>query len=94
MPYVLVDSDDGASFRTGRIIGQVRGNYFLVQFDNMNNSNKPSFPPTLVHLEEMTDITHEGYKRWSFFESAEARAVYMDWLDAPSSPKVVNLVKK
>ena len=94
MPYVLVDSDDGKSFRTGRIIGKVHCDNFLVQFDTMNGSELPLLPVTMIHVNEMSAMSDDGIKLWSFFETEQLRKEWIDWLNEPNAPKVVHLVKK
>jgi hypothetical protein len=47
----------------------------------------------LAHVSELTAIT-DGHKDWSFFDTQEALQEWLDWLDTPASPKVVNLVRE
>jgi hypothetical protein len=79
-------------YSTGQIVGEVeRGPYFIVEYDA-----KVGTPPTVQHLidaSEMAEI-EDGIRKWSFFDSREALQQWMDWLDSPASPKVVNLVRK
>jgi hypothetical protein len=94
LPYVLVDSEDGKTYRTGRILSQVHPDNFLVQFDTVNGSGIPPLPITMVHINEMNSVTDDDFKAWSFFATVQERQAWMDWCDGPSKPQVVSLVKK
>jgi hypothetical protein len=90
--HVLVDRPDN-SYSTGQIVDRIGEEHFLVQFDNMHDGGR-KFPAELFHIEEMAASAPDGLKCWKFFESATERQGWIDWLDSPAPPKVVNLVKK
>lgn len=94
MNFVFVDN--GESYRTGEVKETV-GEYFIVQFDCMNDPTTP-MPAEMVHISEMCmTLPPDGFKAWSFFPSVEARQKYLDWLDAPSThprPKIVSINDK
>lgn len=90
LKFVMVDSGD--SYRTGEILNEAGPGFWFVQFDNMGTGGQ--IPVELVSLDEMTVFTAEGLKAWSFFGTAAKRQEWLDWLDTPAKPKVVNLVKK
>ncbi len=50
-------------------------------------------PLELVTVGEMLDTTEEEYKLWRFFDTIEERDTWIEWLDAPSKPRVISLVK-
>ena len=41
----------------------------------------------------MLDTTEEEYKLWRFFDTIEERDTWIEWLDAPSKPRVISRVK-
>ena len=47
----------------------------------------------LVLIGEMLEATEEEYKRWRFFGTVEERDKWIEWLDAPSKPRVISLVR-
>ena len=85
-------ADDGDTYRTGRVVDDVGGGYFLVHFDNMQDKATP-IPMELIHASEMT-MTRDGIRAFSFFDTKEKLREWLDWLESPSTAKVVNLVKK
>ncbi|MNF13450.1 hypothetical protein D3C80_2153040 [compost metagenome] len=50
-------------------------------------------PLELVSIGEMLQTTDEEYKLWRFFDTLEERDKWIEWLDAPSKPRVVSLVR-
>jgi hypothetical protein len=90
--FVLVDRP-GNTYSTGRIVDQIGEENFLVQFDNMHETGHP-LPIELFHLEEMLAVAPDGIKCWRFFETEAERRAWVDWLDSPATPKVINLIKK
>jgi hypothetical protein len=91
--FVQVDSPDGTTYRTGAVVARVSDDSFLVRFDNMGDVKAPTIME-LFHTDEMAEYTTDGLKRWRFFSDAEEYRKWFDWVDSPSPPKVVNLVKK
>ena len=94
MHFVFVD--EGETFRTGEIMETV-GEYFIVQFDCMNDPTTP-MPAEMVYISEMCmTLPPDGFKAWSFFPSAESRQKYLDMIDTPSTasrPKIVSINDK
>jgi hypothetical protein len=87
--------DNGESYRTGKVTDLVAENVYLLAFDNMSND---SVPPhlELAGIEEMTSVTPDGSKQFSFFKTRADLDAWMEWLNSPpdSKTKVVSLVKK
>ena len=86
--YFTVDDRDG-SYSTGQIVRQATEGVYLVRFDGA----EVTLPLELVSLAEMLDTAEDDYKVWRFFDSAEERAAWTDWLDTPSKPRVITLVR-
>ncbi|ANH06336.1 MULTISPECIES: hypothetical protein [Shinella] len=86
--YFTVDDLDG-SYGTGQVIRLAAESIYFVRFDG----NEVALPLELVSLGEMLETTEEGYKLWRFFDTIEERDKWIEWLDAPSKPRVISLVK-
>lgn len=86
--YFTVDDRDG-SYSTGQIIRKATDGIYLVRFDGA----EVTLPLELVSIAEMLDTAEDDYKVWRFFESADDRKTWTDWLDTPSKPRVISLVK-
>ena len=86
--YFTVDDPDG-SYATGQVVRLADQAVYMVRFDG----NEVPLPLELVALGEMLETTDEGYKLWRFFETTEERDKWIDWLDAPSKPRVISLVR-
>ncbi|MEW9613741.1 hypothetical protein AB3G45_07895 [Shinella sp. S4-D37] len=86
--YFTVDDLDG-SYGTGQVIRPAADGIYFVRFDG----TEVTLPLELASLGEMLETTDEGYKLWRFFDTLEERAKWIEWLDAPSKPRVVSLVK-
>lgn len=89
--FVLVDF--GESYRTGEIVTTLDDHYFMVRFDNMMEK-VPAKSTTLVCLHEMSaTYGDEEFKSWHFFDTRADLQDYINWLEAPTKPEVVKLVK-
>ncbi len=86
--FFTLDSPDG-SYGTGQVIRRAAEGVYFVRFDG----NEVTLPLELVTIGEMLETTEEEYKLWRFFETAEDREKWMEWLDAPSTPRVLSLVR-
>lgn len=86
--YFTVDDPDG-SYGTGQVVRLAADGIYFVRFDG----NEVVLPLELASLGEMLETTDEGYKLWRFFDTLEERDKWIDWLDAPSKPRVISLVK-
>lgn len=86
--YFTVDAADG-SYSTGQVIRLAAEGLYFVRFDG----NEVTLPLELVTVGEMLDTTEEEYKLWRFFDTIEERDTWIEWLDAPSKPRVISLVK-
>ncbi|WP_312417759.1 hypothetical protein [Shinella sp.] len=86
--YFTVDDLDG-SYGTGQVIRLAAEGIYFVRFDG----TEVTLPLELVSLGEMLETTDEGYKLWRFFDTLEERDNWIEWLDAPSKPRVISLVK-
>jgi hypothetical protein len=86
--FFTLDSPDG-SYGTGQVIRRAAEGVYFVRFDG----NEVTLPLELVTVGEMLETTEEEYKLWRFFDTAEEREVWMEWLDAPSKPRVLSLVR-
>jgi hypothetical protein len=86
--YFTVDDPDG-SYGTGQVIRLAAEGVYFVRFDG----NEVELPLELVSLGEMLQTTEEEFKLWRFFDTIEERDKWIDWLDAPSKPRVISLVR-
>ncbi|MDW9376850.1 hypothetical protein HR059_24500 (plasmid) [Sinorhizobium meliloti WSM1022] len=86
--YFTVDDPDG-SYATGQVIRLAAEGLYFVRFDG----NEVTLPLELVPIGEMLETTEEEYKLWRFFDTIEERDKWMEWLDAPSKPRVISLVR-
>jgi hypothetical protein len=86
--YFTVDDSDG-SYGTGQVIRLAAEGVYFIRFDG----NEVPLPLELVSIGEMLEATDDEYKRWRFFDTVEERDKWIEWLDAPSKPRVISLVK-
>lgn len=86
--YFTVDDLDG-TYGTGQVVRLAADGIYFVRFDG----NEVTLPLELASLGEMLETTDEGYKLWRFFDTIDERGKWIEWLDAPSKPRVVSLVK-
>lgn len=86
--YFTLDDPDG-SYGTGQVIRVAAEGVYFVRFDG----NEVTLPLELVTVGEMLQTTEEEYKLWRFFDTIEERNKWIEWLDAPSKPRVISLVK-
>lgn len=86
--YFTLDDPDG-SYASGQIIRLAAEGVYLVRFDG----NEVPLPLELVSLGEMLGTTEEEYKLWRFFDTIEERDRWIEWIDTPSKPRVISLVR-
>ena len=86
--FFTLDSPEG-SYGTGQVIRRATEGVYFVRFDG----NEVTLPLELVTVGEMLETTEEEYKLWRFFDTVEEREKWMEWLDAPSTPRVLSLVR-
>jgi len=86
--YFTVDDLDG-SYGTGQVLRIAVDGVYFVRFDG----NEVELPLELASLAEMLETTDDGYKLWRFFDTLEERDKWIEWLDAPSKPRVISLVR-
>ncbi|MGD9476675.1 hypothetical protein V8U06_03815 [Shinella sp. G-2] len=86
--YFTVDDLDG-SYGTGQVVRLAADGIYFVRFDG----NEVDLPLELASLGEMLETTDDGYKLWRFFDTIEERDKWIEWLDAPSKPRVISLVR-
>jgi hypothetical protein len=86
--FFTVDDPDG-SYGTGQVIRLAAEGIYFIRFDG----TELTLPLELVSIGEMLDTTDDEYKRWRFFDTTEERDKWIEWLDAPSKPRVISLVK-
>lgn len=86
--FFTLDSPDG-SYGTGQVIRRAAEGVYFVRFDG----NEVPLPLELVTIGDMLETTEDDYKLWRFFDTAEEREKWMDWLDTPSKPRVLSLVR-
>lgn len=86
--YFTLDDLDG-SYSTGQVIRPAAETIYFVRYDG----NEVPLPLELVSMGEMLETTDDGYRLWRFFDTIEDRNKWIDWLDAPSTPRVISLVK-
>lgn len=86
--YFTLDDADG-SYGTGQVIRLATEGIYFVRFDG----NDVTLPLELVSVGEMLETTEEEYRLWRFFDTIEERDSWIEWLDAPSTPRVISLVK-
>jgi hypothetical protein len=86
--YFTLDAPDG-SYGTGQVIRVAAEGVYFIRFDG----NEVTLPLELVTVGEMLQTNEEEYKLWRFFDTIEERNKWIEWLDAPSKPRVISLVK-
>ncbi|MBB3979656.1 hypothetical protein GGQ64_004900 [Rhizobium azooxidifex] len=86
--YFTLDDADG-SYGTGQVVRLATEGIYFVRFDG----NEVTLPLELVSVGEMLETTEEEYRLWRFFDTIEERDKWIEWLDAPSTPRVISLVK-
>lgn len=86
--YFTLDDADG-SYGTGQVVRLATEGIYFVRFDG----NEVTLPLELVSVGEMLETTEEEYRLWRFFDTVEERDKWIEWLDAPSTPRVISLVK-
>jgi hypothetical protein len=86
--YFTVDDEDGG-YSVGRVTRLAAKNVYFVRFEG----NEMPLPLELVTLGEMVQTSRGGYKLWRFFDSLEERDKWTQWLDTPSKPRVISLVR-
>lgn len=86
--YFTVDDEDG-TYGTGQVIRLAAEGVYFIRFDG----NEVTLPLELVSIGEMLEATDQGYKLWRFFDTIEERDKWIEWLDAPSKPRVLSLVR-
>lgn len=86
--YFTLDDRDG-SYASGQVIRLAAEGVYLVRFDG----NVVPLPLELVSLSEMLETTEEEFKLWRFFDTIEERDRWIEWLDTPSKPRVISLVR-
>ncbi len=86
--YFTLDDPDG-SYGCGQVIRLATEGVYFVRFEG----NEVTLPLELVSIAEMLETTEEEYRRWRFFDTLEERDRWIEWLDAPSKPRVISLVK-
>lgn len=85
--------DNGDTYLTGEIIAQVHQDAYLLKPDNM--TNLPVDPPCeLMSVGAMTAMNELGIPVVSLFQTRDELTAWIDWLEKPSEPRVINLVKK
>lgn len=86
--YFTVDDGDG-SYATGQVIRLATEGAYFVRFEG----DKIVLPMELVSIGEMLQATDVDHKLWRFFDTTEERDRWTEWLDTPSTPRVVSLVR-
>ncbi|TCM47400.1 hypothetical protein C8J36_11512 [Rhizobium sp. PP-F2F-G48] len=86
--YFTVDDGDG-SYATGQVIRIATEGAYFVRFEG----EEISLPMELVSVGEMLEATDDDYKLWRFFDTIEEREKWTKWLDTPSTPRVISLVR-
>jgi hypothetical protein len=86
--YFTVDDPDG-SYGTGQVIRLATEGVYFIRFDG----NEVTLPLELASIGEMLETTDEEFKLWRFFDTIEERDKWIEWLDAPSKPRVISLVR-
>lgn len=86
--YFTVDDDDGG-YSVGQIIRPAADGAYLVRFEGA----EVTLPLELVTIGEMLQTTEDDYKLWRFFDTIEERNKWTEWLDTPSTPRVISLVR-
>jgi hypothetical protein len=86
--YFTMDDGDG-SYAAGQVIRLATEGAYLVRFEG----SEVTLPLELVTVGEMLQTTEDDSKLWHFFDTIEERNQWTDWLDTPSKPRVISLVK-
>jgi hypothetical protein len=84
--------DGGEYYVTGEILAEVKDGFYLMKPDNMNGIPVSS-PLEVVQIEDMTLMNDYGIPAISLFSTREALDAWIAWIDTPSKPRVLNLVK-
>lgn len=88
--FYIVDNDDASTYQTGEIISEIADGGYFVRVDGKDHP----MPLEIMFLSDMTECSTGGSPLWSFFHTREERQAWIDYVDAPSGPKVVSMVKK
>lgn len=86
--YFTID-DAAGSYASGQIIRLASEGVCFVRFEGA----EVVLPLELVSLGEMLQTAEDASKLWRFFDTLEERRAWIKWLNAPSRPRVVSLVK-
>ena len=86
--------DDDDRFCTGEIVAEVAPEAYMIKVDTDAAVPANLAPMELVHIADMLLTDSQGWRRWVFFKSRAELDAWIAWLEAPSTPRVVNLVKK
>jgi len=86
--YFTLDAADG-TYGTGQVVRLAAEGIYFVRFDG----NEVTLPLELGSIGEMLETTEEEYRLWRFFDAIEERDKWIEWLDAPSTPRVITLVR-
>lgn len=85
--------DNGDTYLTGEIIAEINGGIYLLKPDNMKDM--PVDPPhEVMSIEQMTGLNEYDIPSMQLFSTREAMTAWIDWIEKPSEPRIVNLVKK
>ncbi len=98
--YLVLDSTDHEHYRIGYIAAAV-GNCYLIQFDEVEDSEGRPLPPMeLYTLDELSQTCQNcGQKLANFFKTRADMMRWIAWLNEPEKPtgessKVVHLRKR
>jgi hypothetical protein len=84
--------DYGETHSCGEIVGSLSANHYLLKVDRIDRV--PVSPPMeVMHLDDMADVSISGYPAVMLFTTREELDAWHEWLDTPSEPRVVSLVK-
>jgi len=77
-------------YRTGKILGEITKGHFLVEFNPPEKN--VNVPLEIYSIEEMTQVNSMG-KEWFIFKNKGELDKWYSWINEPSGPKIVKLVK-
>lgn len=82
--------DKGDRFFTGAILSEITDGIYLTQADG----NGVQYPKELMSIDDMLGTTNYGGPNCSLFSTRAEMDDWLTWIETPSEPRVINLVKK
>lgn len=84
--------DGGEYFVTGEILSEVKDGVYMVSTDSFGPT-EVTRPLELMAVEDMLGYSPDGMPIISLFKSRADLDEWVEWLNSPEKPNVINLVK-